>query len=263
MIIPGPRFGGIKERYTRTSAGAVLRLLDPVRMVFHEFPNTLHAENFVQNFLDPKVDKILIGGAMPAWAQAHVARPRHAQFYRYHDSTAVIYEIAFGAALQDSDRWVAAGVRVSVRTARVIRSCPLLLEGLSQARFLLATYHNLALDEERNLVAAWLAQRRSFTMNEIWGDQPSTPSKAADRTSAAVLRAVAAGECTIDWTEGRLSRSTVVVRTNAPARVHKAPERYDARGARMAACQLPVANLEVAVARSASASLRARRGHGR
>ena len=138
MLLAPPRFGGIKERYTRTHAGEVHRLLDPIRKCFREFPDELHYENFLLHFLDPEVATILIGDAMPRHVKHAVAQPRKAQFYRFRNRGPVLHEIIVDGPAPGGERWAAPGIRVCTRTAREIRACTVTLEVLDAARRLMA-----------------------------------------------------------------------------------------------------------------------------
>lgn len=261
MLLTPPRFGGIKERYTRTHAGEVHRLLDPVRKCFREFPDELHYENFLLHFLDPAVATILIGEAMPRHVKHAVAQPRKAQFYRFYDRGPILHEIVADGSALAGERWAAPGIRVCIRTAEEIRACTVTLEVLDVARRLMATHVDFPLEAERRTVYARLANTQEFAVGDLVSARAAVAFETANKMMVAVLRAVAGGVCTIDWSRGPLSPATRVVRTDHPLPRFTPPLERDDGGGGIA---LRTGYLGLARGLQGSVGrLRMGRGHGR
>lgn len=260
MLLTPPRFGGIKERYTLTHAGEVHRLLDPIRKCFREFPDELHYENFLLHFLDPEVATILLGNAMPRHVKHAVAQPRKAQFYRFWNRGPVLHEIIVDGPAVAGERWAAPGIRVCTRTAREIRACTVTLEVLDAARRLMSTHVDFPLEAERRSVYARLAKAQEFVVGDLLSARAPVAFETANKMIVAVLRAVAAGACTIDWTRGPLSATTRVVRSDKPLpRLAPPLERDDGGGMVHRTGHIGLAQ----GLHSSLSRLRMGRGHGR
>jgi hypothetical protein len=125
---------------------------------------------------------------------------------------------------------------IEVRTPEVIGECPTTLSTLDYAHRLLAMHANLPLHREMDDVHAQLNDRgtrlRIFDFAHRSGAEDL---EAGNKIVVAILRAVANGYCTIDWTIGPLSLDTDVTVTvkRPPAMVLGCRPRHDERADRV------------------------------
>jgi len=206
-----PSFGGIKERYSRTSSGHVSRVIDPIRGIACEFPSPLHYQNYLLNFLDSQVETISFGRGMPPWAQRAVQKPQRCQMYGYRDGPLVIHKIIDKFGVRPHQYCPGPGVLVEVRTPEMIGACRTALRTLEYAHRLLAMYTNLALLRETDDVHSQLGDFGPRLRIADFVDRAGVDDlEGENKIVVAILRAVASGCCVIDWGTGPLSRDTSV-----------------------------------------------------
>lgn len=228
--LPPPAFGGIKQRYTHTSSGAVDRGVDPVRGSYCEFPDLLAYDNWLFQFIQPEIISIRLGRDLPTYLHSAIRKFRCAQLYVHRDLGPVVHRIVDDSSVDPYTYFLPPGIRVEVRTRRQIRAYPITLRALDLARRTLTAHVDLPLEEESGLVDAALAgNAECFRVREVAPNSATHDKGGIHRILAAVLRAVVQGRCRIDWAKGPLNGSTVVTR----ARVLEVPGevRWDEREA--------------------------------
>jgi hypothetical protein len=213
-----PAYGGIRQRYSRTSAGAVERYLDPIRRTYCEFPFRLAYENWLLHFLDPEITSIRLGRDIPNYLQPATPVSRAGQMYTYRDIGPVIHRVVDDSLTAPAVHFLPPGIRVEVRTRAQIRACRRTLRSLDHARRLLAAHVDLALDQEGDLVQAALeaASSKRIRIDDALPRFVIDDQTMVTRLLVAALRAIARGECEIDWSAGPLNRATVVTVITAP-----------------------------------------------
>lgn len=230
LKLPPPAFGGIRQRYTRTSPGAVDRMVDPVRGSYCEFPDLLAYDNWLHHFLDPEITSIRLGRDIPTYLHSALPRFRRAQLYVHRDLGPVIHRIVDDPLVDPYTYFLPPGIRVEVRTRRQIRAYPITLRALDLARRVLTAHADVRLDDESRLVDLALAGgEERFRVREVLPSSAVHEKGSIDRILAAVLRAVARGRCRIDWGKGPLNGSTVVTRARVPGDLCEVPS--EERGA--------------------------------
>jgi hypothetical protein len=245
--LPPPAFGGIRQRYTRTSPGGVDRMVDPVRGSYCEFPDPLAYDNWLPQFIDPEVTSIRLGRDIPTYLHRAIHKFRCAQLYVHRDLGPVIHRIVDDPSVDPYTYFLPPGIRVEVRTRRQIRAYPITLRALDLARRTLTAHVDLPLDEESGLVDAVLAgNAERFRVREVLPSSAAHDKGSIDRILAAVLRAVVQGRCRIDWGKGPLNGSTVVNRARGPGDLCEAPseERQASNDADQSSPVLPFAPVQ-------------------